>query len=77
MQGNSVVVDSLSPGSYRNIMKGEIKHDSKPDRKVHSLGKALFRACIGFWQQLEARVHKGTTKAQQRTYKDAKGDGIA
>lgn len=58
-------------------MKGEIKHDNKSDSKIHSISKALFRACIGFWQQMEARVHKGTTKAQKRAYKDAKGDGIA
>lgn len=50
--------------------------DSKEDSKVYSSCKALFRACIGFWQQLEAGVHGRNAEHQKRASAAQKGDGF-
>lgn len=51
-------------------------YDSKEDSKVYSPCKALFRACIGFWQQLEAGVHRRNAEHQKRASAAQKGDGF-
>lgn len=51
-------------------------YDSKEDSKVYSSCKALFRACTGFWQQLEAGVHRRDAGHQKRASAAQKGDGF-